>query len=361
MGITVAGISRRFVRLAECDLAVGFPIASHQSAIENLRRPVARRSLRPINVIVHHRAGATSTAAGGVVVASRDEPRYREVRMAKKKEEAAPAETPTPDPAARIRNSKRPSAQAKPQLPRPCRRPRRSPRQAAEAATAEAPADGKKKPGVPPRRGKKLRNHLKNVEKKLREAGPVPVKQAVAELKKLKRAKFDETVEIHINLGIDADAVRPDGPRRDPAAARHRQDASASRCSARATTSPRPRPPGPTSPAAADLVEKIQKENFLDFDVALATQDMMGQVSRLGKVLGPRGLMPTPKAGTVVPATGDVAAAVKEFKAGKVEYRSDKTGQIHAGVGKMSFDDEKLVENINVVRRAGPRAPSRRA
>ena len=81
----------------------------------------------------------------------------------------------------------------------------------------------------------------------------------------------------------------------------------------------------------------------------------MGQVSRLGKVLGPRGLMPTPKAGTVVPATGDVAAAVKEFKAGKVEYRSDKTGQIHAGVGKMSFDEEKLVENINVVRRAGSR------
>src|SRR5262245_49674422 len=99
---------------------------------------------------------------------------------------------------------------------------------------------------------------------------------------------------------------------------------------------------------AADLIEKITKENFLDFDVAIATQDMMGQVSRLGKVLGPRGLMPTPKAGTVVPATGDVAQAVKEFKAGKVEYRSDKTGQIHAGVGKMSFDEQKLVDNINV-------------
>ena len=91
----------------------------------------------------------------------------------------------------------------------------------------------------------------------------------------------------------------------------------------------------------------MQKENFLEFDVALATQDMMGKVSRLGKVLGPRGLMPTPKAGTVVPATGDLAAAVREFKAGKVEYRSDKTGQIHAGVGKMSFDEDKLVENIN--------------
>jgi large subunit ribosomal protein L1 len=92
--------------------------------------------------------------------------------------------------------------------------------------------------------------------------------------------------------------------------------------------------------------------------VAIATQDMMGQVSRLGKVLGPRGLMPTPKAGTVIPANADVAAAVKEFKAGKVEYRSDKTGQIHAGVGKMSFDDEKLAANVqtflDTVRAAKP-------
>jgi len=96
-----------------------------------------------------------------------------------------------------------------------------------------------------------------------------------------------------------------------------------------------------------DIVEKIQKENWLDFDVALATQGLMGQVSRLGKVLGPRGLMPTPKAGTVIPANGDVAAAIKEFKAGKVEYRSDKGGCFHAGVGKMSFDEEKLVANIS--------------
>ena len=80
--------------------------------------------------------------------------------------------------------------------------------------------------------------------------------------------------------------------------------------------------------------------------MALATQDMMGKVSRLGKVLGPRGLMPTPKAGTVVPAGGDVAAAVREFKAGKVEYRTDKGGNVHAGVGKMSFDEDKLADNI---------------
>ena len=92
--------------------------------------------------------------------------------------------------------------------------------------------------------------------------------------------------------------------------------------------------------------------------MALATQDMMGQVSRLGKVLGPRGLMPTPKAGTVIPAGGDVAKAVNEFKAGKVEYRADKGGNIHAGVGKMSFDENKLVENattfIDQVRAAKP-------
>jgi large subunit ribosomal protein L1 len=94
-----------------------------------------------------------------------------------------------------------------------------------------------------------------------------------------------------------------------------------------------------------DLIEKITKQNWLDFDVALATQDMMGKVSRLGKTLGPRGLMPTPKAGTVI--TGDVAGAVRDFKAGKVEYRTDKGGNVHAGVGKMSFDEEKIVGNVN--------------
>jgi large subunit ribosomal protein L1 len=205
----------------------------------------------------------------------------------------------------------------------------------------------KKKPGVPPRRGKKLRNHLKNVEKKLREVGAVSVKQAVTELKKLKRAKFDETVEVHMNLGIDVtqsdQMIRgaiplPHGIGKSVRVAVFAQGDNAAKAKAA----------GADVVGAADLVEKITKENFLDFDVAIATQDMMGVVSRLGKVLGPRGLMPTPKAGTVVPATGDVAAAVKDFKAGKVEYRSDKTGQIHAGVGKMSFDDQKLVDNINV-------------
>ncbi|MBN9118000.1 MAG: 50S ribosomal protein L1 [Planctomycetes bacterium] len=200
---------------------------------------------------------------------------------------------------------------------------------------------------MPPRRGKKLRNHLRNVEKKMREAGPLPIKQAVAELKKLKRAKFDETVEVHINLGIDPtqsdQMVRgaiplPHGIGKTKRVAVFAQGDNAAKAKAA----------GADVVGGADLVEKVQKENYLDFDVVLASQDMMGQVSRLGKVLGPRGLMPTPKAGTVVPATGDIAQAVKEFKAGKVEYRTDKTGQIHAGVGKLSFDEQKLIENINV-------------
>jgi len=185
----------------------------------------------------------------------------------------------------------------------------------------------------------------------------VPIKQAVAELKKLKRAKFDETVEIHINLGIDVtqsdQMVRgaiplPHGIGKSVRVAVFCQGDNVAKATAA----------GADHVGGPDLVEKVQKQNFLDFDVAIATQDMMALVSRLGKVLGPRGLMPTPKAGTVVPATGDLAAAVKDFKAGKVEYRSDKTGQIHAGVGKMSFDEQKLVDNINVfvdqVRHAKP-------
>ncbi len=219
---------------------------------------------------------------------------------------------------------------------------------APKGEVAEISAKGKKKkPGVPPRRGKKLRNHLKNVERKLRDAGSIPLRQAVAELKKLKRAKFDETIELHINLGIDPtqsdQMVRgaiplPHGIGKSVRVAVFCQGDNIAKAKAA----------GADVVGGADLVERVQKEGFLDFDVALASQDMMGQVSRLGKVLGPRGLMPTPKAGTVVPATGDLAAAVKEFKAGKVEYRSDKTGQIHAGVGKMSFDEQKLIENITV-------------
>jgi large subunit ribosomal protein L1 len=232
------------------------------------------------------------------------------------------------------------------------------------AAGASAPATElldkpkrKKTPGKPPRRGKKLRNHLRNVESKVRAMAVLPVRQAVGELKKLKRAKFDETVEIHVNLGIDPtqsdQMVRgsvslPNGIGKTVRVAVFAQGANVDKAKAA----------GADVVGGADLVERVQKENFLDFDVAITTQDMMPQVSRLGKTLGPRGLMPTPKAGTVIPATGDIAAAVREFKAGKVEYRSDKTGQIHAGVGKLSFDDGKIAENVqafvDAVRAAKP-------
>lgn len=261
----------------------------------------------------------------------------------KEKDKAAPA-APAPEAEATAPAAK---PEAKAEVPAPAAPADAPAADKPKAEAAEVTAQTKKKPGVPPRRGKKLRNHMRNVEKKLREAGPVPVKQAVAELKKLKRAKFDETVEIHINLGIDPtqsdQMVRgaiplPHGIGKTKRVAVFAQGDNVAKAKAA----------GADVVGGADLVEKVQKENFLEFDVVLASQDMMGQVSRLGKVLGPRGLMPTPKAGTVVAATGDIAQAVKEFKAGKVEYRTDKTGQIHAGVGKLSFDDQKLVENINV-------------
>ena len=216
---------------------------------------------------------------------------------------------------------------------------------AAKSELADAPKK-KKRPGIASRRGKKLRNLLRNTEKKVADAGTLPLKQAVTLLKQLKRAKFDETVEIHINLGIDP--TQSDQTVRGTVALPHGIGKSvrvAVFC--QGDNVAKAKAAGADFAGGSDLVERVQKENFLDFDVAICTQDMMPQVSRLGKVLGPRGLMPTPKAGTVVTMTGDLAGVVREFKAGKVEYRSDKTGQIHAGVGKMSFDEAKLVENVH--------------
>ncbi len=223
------------------------------------------------------------------------------------------------------------------------------------ADTGEPVKKRKRTPGKSSHRGKKLRQHLKAVEQKVRSMGTVPMKTALGELKKFKSERmamrknkkgFDETVEIHMNLGIDS--TQSDQMVRGSIGLPHgigktvrvlvfcQGDNTAKALAA-----------GAVLAGSTDVIDKITKENFLDFDVALATQDMMGQVARLGKVLGPRGLMPTPKAGTVVAANADIAAAVKEFQAGKVEYRSDKTGQIHCGIGKMSFDDEKLLENIH--------------
>jgi large subunit ribosomal protein L1 len=238
----------------------------------------------------------------------------------------------------------------------PAPTPAAPPAAAAEAKVAPAPAaerapsEGKKKGGQPGRgapRGKKLKNHLKNQQQKLAKETPAPLKKAVSLLKSMKRVKFDETVEIHMWLGIDP--TQSDQLVRGAVSLPHGIGKSvrvAVFC--QADNVAKAKEAGADFAGAQDLIEKVQKENFLDFDVALATQDMMGQVSRLGKVLGPRGLMPTPKAGTVIPAGGDVAKAVNEFKAGKVEYRADKSGNIHAGVGKMSFDENKLVENATV-------------
>jgi large subunit ribosomal protein L1 len=219
-----------------------------------------------------------------------------------------------------------------------------TPAAAAPALAEEAKPKGKRRGKAPPL-GKKLKNQLKNLRQKLSKEGTVPLKRAITLLKQMKRAKFDETVEIHMALGIDT--TQSDQMVRGSVPLPHGIGKSVRVVVfCQGDNVAKARQAGADFAGGDDLIEKIQKENFLDFDVALATQDMMGKVSRLGKVLGPRGLMPTPKAGTVVPAGGDVAAAVREFKAGKVEYRADKGGNVHAGVGKLSFDDDKLAANI---------------
>jgi len=162
---------------------------------------------------------------------------------------------------------------------------------------------------------------------------------------KTKAAKFDETVEIHVRLGVDsrhADqqvrgaVVLPNGTGKDVrVVVVCKGDAQKAAEEA-----------GADFVGAEELVAKIANENWLDFDVVIAAPDCMGLVGRLGKVLGPRGLMPSPKAGTVTP---DVAKAVSEAKAGKIEYRLDKTNIIHCPIGKVSFGAEKLGENLSAL------------
>ncbi len=156
------------------------------------------------------------------------------------------------------------------------------------------------------------------------------------------KAKFDETVEVHVRLGVDsrhADqqvrgaVVLPNGTGKNVRVAVFAKGAEADAAVAA----------GAEVVGAEDLVARIQGEGFMDFDVAIAVPNMMGLVGRLGKILGPRGLMPSPKAGTVTP---DVAKAVTEAKAGKIEYRLDKTNIIHCPIGKASFGADKLEENF---------------
>jgi large subunit ribosomal protein L1 len=174
----------------------------------------------------------------------------------------------------------------------------------------------------------------------------MPLKKAVSTIKSMKRSKFDETVEVHMKLGIDP--TNADQMVRGTVPMPHGIGKSVRiLVFCQGDDVAKAKEAGADFAGSTELIEKIQKESWLDFDVAITTQQLMPQVSRLGKVLGPRGLMPTPKAGTVVPTNGDVAAAIREFKAGKVEYRTDKGGCVHAGVGKVSFDEDKLVANIH--------------
>ena len=171
------------------------------------------------------------------------------------------------------------------------------------------------------------------------------VAEAVKNVKSFANAKFDETVEMHIRLGVDgrhADqqvrgaTVLPHGTGKSKKVLVFAKGAKAEEAEAA----------GADYVGAEDLAEKIQKENWFDFDSVVATPDMMGVVGRLGKVLGPKGLMPNPKSGTV---TMDVQKALEEIKAGKVEYRLDKANIIHVIIGKCSFTEEQLVENANAL------------
>ncbi|MFO0067393.1 MAG: 50S ribosomal protein L1 [Pirellulaceae bacterium] len=171
---------------------------------------------------------------------------------------------------------------------------------------------------------------------------PLPLPQAVEVLKGFKPRKFDQAVEIHMNLGIDpaqadqlvrGSVVLPHGIGKVQRVVVFAKGDLAKAAEAA----------GADAVGAEDLAKRI-REGWTDFDVCIATPDMMGMVGPLGKVLGPRGLMPSPRAGTV---TSDVDRVVREYKAGKVEFRNDKGGNLHAVVGKLSFDADKLVDNIN--------------
>ena len=190
-------------------------------------------------------------------------------------------------------------------------------------------------------RGKKYKESAKLIDRAV-QYEPV---EALGLVVKGASAKFDETVELHIKLGVDsrhADQqvrgaiVLPNGTGKTRKVLVFAKDAKLDEA----------KEAGADFAGGMELVEKIQKENWFDFDVVVASPDMMGVVGRLGKLLGPKGLMPSPKAGTVTP---NVGAAVKEIKAGKIEYRLDKTNIIHCPIGKVSFGPEKLTENYNAL------------
>ena len=172
--------------------------------------------------------------------------------------------------------------------------------------------------------------------------------EAVKLIEQTGKAKFDETVELHVRLGVDsrhADqqvrgaVVLPHGTGKTKKVLVFAKGPKADEATAA----------GADFVGAEDMVQKIQSENWFEFDAVVATPDMMGVVGRIGKVLGPKGLMPNPKSGTV---TMDVTKAINDIKAGKVEYRLDKTNIIHCPIGKVSFGEEKLLENLNTIMEA---------
>lgn len=193
-------------------------------------------------------------------------------------------------------------------------------------------------------RGKKYQESAKLVERN-RLYDP---KEAMELVQQTAKAKFDESVEIHVKLGVDprhADqqvrgvVVLPHGTGKTLRVLVFAKGDKAKEAEAA----------GADFVGAEELVTKIQSENWFDYDVVVATPDMMGVVGRLGKVLGPKGLMPNPKSGTV---TFDIAKAISEIKAGKVEYRVDKTSIVHVGIGKVSFGTEKLGDNFRTLMEA---------
>ncbi len=190
-------------------------------------------------------------------------------------------------------------------------------------------------------RGKKYQDSAKLIDRSVQYEVP----EALGLVCKTATAKFDETVEVHIKLGVDsrhADQqvrgaiVLPNGTGKTRRVLVFAKDAKVDEA----------KEAGADYVGGMELVEKITKENWFDFDVVVASPDMMGIVGRLGKVLGPKGLMPSPKAGTVTP---NVAQAVNEVKAGKIEYRLDKTNIIHCPIGNASFGPEKLQENFDAL------------
>ena len=192
-----------------------------------------------------------------------------------------------------------------------------------------------------PKRGKLYRENAAKYEK----ANLYEIEEAMKLAVETSRAKFDETIEVHIKLGVDgrhADQqvrgaiVLPNGTGKTKKVLVFAKGPKAAEAEAA----------GADYVGAEEMAQKIQSENWFDFDVVVATPDMMGVVGRLGKILGPKGLMPNPKAGTV---TMDVTKALQEIKAGKVEYRLDKTNIIHTPIGKASFGPEKLQENFNAL------------